>query len=89
MAGWLAGKVTLVTGGASGIGQATALAVAREGAPVVIADVDVAGGEETGHLITTKGGEARFVRADVPQAADGRGPDWQGCSGLWVARLCL
>jgi NAD(P)-dependent dehydrogenase (short-subunit alcohol dehydrogenase family) len=70
MAGWLAGKVTLVTGGASGIGQATALAVAREGAPIVIADVDVAGGEETGHLITTKGGEARFVRVDVSQAAD-------------------
>ncbi len=65
MAGWLEGKVTLVMGGASGIGRATALAFAREGAPI-----DVAGGEETGHLITTKGGEAHFVRADVSQAAD-------------------
>lgn len=70
MAGGLAGKVTLVTGGASGIGRATALAFAKEGAPIVIADVDGAGGEETGHLITTMGGEARFIRADVSQAAD-------------------
>jgi NAD(P)-dependent dehydrogenase (short-subunit alcohol dehydrogenase family) len=70
MAGGLAGKVTLVTGGASGIGRATALAFAKEGAPIVIADVDVAGGEETGHLITTMGGEGRFIRADVSQAAD-------------------
>jgi NAD(P)-dependent dehydrogenase (short-subunit alcohol dehydrogenase family) len=70
MAGELAGKVTLITGGASGIGRATAVAFAREGAPVVITDVDVAGGEATVHLITTQGGEARFVRADVSQAAD-------------------
>jgi NAD(P)-dependent dehydrogenase (short-subunit alcohol dehydrogenase family) len=70
MAGELAGKVTLITEGASGIGRATAVAFARAGAPIVIADVDVAVGEETGHLITSTGGEARFVRADVSQAAD-------------------
>jgi NAD(P)-dependent dehydrogenase (short-subunit alcohol dehydrogenase family) len=70
MAGGLAGKVTLVTGGASGIGRATALAFAKEGAPIIIADVEVAGGEETGHPITTMGGEARFIRADVSQVAD-------------------
>jgi NAD(P)-dependent dehydrogenase (short-subunit alcohol dehydrogenase family) len=70
MAAELAGKVTLITGGASGIGRATAVACARAGALLVIADVDMAGGEETAHLITTQGGEARFVRADVSQAAD-------------------
>ena len=47
MAGHLDGKIALVTGGGSGIGQATALVFAREGAKVVVADVQVDGGEET------------------------------------------
>ena len=69
MAGQLAGKVTLVTGGGSGIGKASALAFAREEARVVVADINVAGGEETVRLIQDTGGEAAFVRADVSQAS--------------------
>ena len=65
MSGWFAGKVALVTGGASGIGRATALAFAREGARTVISDVDADGGHETVHMIEDSGGEATFVTADV------------------------
>jgi len=70
MAGRVDGKIALVTGGGSGIGRATALAFAREGAKVVIADVVVAGGEETVRLIKAAGGEATFVKADVAKAAE-------------------
>lgn len=70
MAGRLDGKVALVTGGASGIGQATALIFAREGAKVVVADVTVEGGEETVRQIQAAGGGAIFVQTDVSQAAD-------------------
>jgi NAD(P)-dependent dehydrogenase (short-subunit alcohol dehydrogenase family) len=59
-----------VTGGGSGIGRASALAFAREGAKVVVADVDVAGGQETVRLIEAAEGTALFVRADVSQAAE-------------------
>jgi NAD(P)-dependent dehydrogenase (short-subunit alcohol dehydrogenase family) len=70
MAGRLAGKVALVTGGSSGIGRATARIFAREGAKVVVADVQVADGEETVRLIAAGGGEAIFVKTDVSQPAD-------------------
>jgi NAD(P)-dependent dehydrogenase (short-subunit alcohol dehydrogenase family) len=70
MAGRLAGKVALVTGGSSGIGRATARIFTREGAKVVVADVQVADGEETVRLIAAGGGEAIFVKADVSQPAE-------------------
>jgi NAD(P)-dependent dehydrogenase (short-subunit alcohol dehydrogenase family) len=66
----LKGKVALVTGAASGIGRASALAFAAAGAQVVVSDVVVDGGEETVALIWDVGGEATFVRADVSEAGD-------------------
>jgi NAD(P)-dependent dehydrogenase (short-subunit alcohol dehydrogenase family) len=70
MAGEFHGKVALITGGGSGIGRATALAFARAGARVVVADVRPEGGEETAALIRAAGGEAIVVRADVALAAE-------------------
>ena len=64
------GKIALITGGAAGIGRATALTFAREGAKVVVADVMVDGAKETVKLIKDAGGDAAFVRADVSQAAE-------------------
>jgi NAD(P)-dependent dehydrogenase (short-subunit alcohol dehydrogenase family) len=64
------GKVALVTGGGSGIGRATALAFAREGAQVVIGNRNVQRGEETVSMIRDAGGTASFRRTDVLVAAD-------------------
>ena len=72
MAGLVEGKAGLVTGAAGGIGRATALALAREGAAVVVNDLGSrrAEGEETVRLIEVEGGEARFVEGDVTRAVD-------------------
>ncbi len=66
----LENKVALVTGGSSGIGRACALAFAREGGKVVVADVLVKGGEETVQMIKEAGGESIFVKADVSKIED-------------------
>jgi NAD(P)-dependent dehydrogenase (short-subunit alcohol dehydrogenase family) len=70
MAGLVQGKIALVTGGSSGIGRATSLIFAREGAKVIVADVLVDGGEETVRLIKAAGGDAIFVKTDMSKASD-------------------
>ena len=58
-------KVALITGGASGLGRATALAFGQADAKVVVSDVSEEGGQETVEMIRSAGGEATFVRTDV------------------------
>ncbi len=66
------GKVGVVTGGASGIGRATAERLAKEGAAIVVADLDEGGGAETVKRIEKAGGRAVFINADVTRIADVR-----------------
>jgi NAD(P)-dependent dehydrogenase (short-subunit alcohol dehydrogenase family) len=61
----LVGKVAIVTGSASGIGRAIAELFAREGARVVVADINADGGTKTVEAIISSGGEAFFVKTDV------------------------
>jgi NAD(P)-dependent dehydrogenase (short-subunit alcohol dehydrogenase family) len=68
--GDLTGKRGLITGGASGIGRATALLFAREGAAVAVVDLDEVGGRAVVREIVNNGGQAIFVRCDVSQAID-------------------
>ncbi len=66
------GKTAVVTGGGSGIGRATAVRLAAEGAAVLAADLDEAGMRETVRLIESAGGRAAAVRADVTNAEQAR-----------------
>jgi len=61
----LSNKVALVTGGSTGIGRASALAFAREGAQVIIADINVDEGHNTVESIKSSGGDASFLEADI------------------------
>jgi len=63
-------KVALITGAGAGIGQATAVVFAREGAAVVVVDRSSETGRETAEIISNHGGRAIFVQADVSQSAD-------------------
>jgi NAD(P)-dependent dehydrogenase (short-subunit alcohol dehydrogenase family) len=68
--GVVAGKRAIVTGAANGIGRATAGLLAAEGARVLLADLDAAGGEDAVRVIRDQGGDARYVRCDVTSTAD-------------------
>lgn len=66
----LENKVALITGAGSGIGYQTALLFAKEGASVVVVDINDEGGNKTVSAINEQGGQATYVHADVSQAAD-------------------
>jgi 3-oxoacyl-[acyl-carrier protein] reductase len=66
----LEGKVALVTGAGSGFGKASALLFAKEGAKIVVVDIDSKTGNKTVDLIKRDGGEASFVQADVSKSSD-------------------
>lgn len=67
---WLEGRRVVITGAATGIGRATALLLAAEGARVVIGDVNAAGAERTAEEIRAGGGDANFVPMDVSKASE-------------------
>ena len=82
------GKVAIVTGGGKGIGRASALAFADEGAAVTIADIDRAAGEETRQLIADKGGRALFVEGDIADESYVKQCGGGNCRRVWLASMC-
>ena len=70
MTGILDGKIALITGAGSGIGRATALIFAREGASMALADVVEEGGQETLAMIKAAGAEGIFVKTDVSKSSE-------------------
>lgn len=80
--GRVAGKVAIVTGAAKGIGRETAIMLAREGAAVVVADIDEAGAKEVADAITQAGGKAAAIRQDAASEAD-----WEAVTKLALDRF--
>ena len=68
-------KVCVVTGSGGGIGRATAVEMARQGARIVVTDINDEGGHETVRLVQQAGGEAQYVHCDVTELGPGRRPD--------------
>ncbi len=66
----ISGALAIVTGAAAGAGRETALRLGREGATVVVADIDRTGGERTVREIERRGGQARFASADMRDGKD-------------------
>ncbi|WP_324721282.1 SDR family NAD(P)-dependent oxidoreductase [Salinimicrobium sp. HB62] len=66
------GKVVIITGAASGIGEATALLFGKEGAKVVVSDINIEAGKEVVNRIEKSGGTASFFKADVASAAENK-----------------
>jgi len=66
----LKNKVALITGASSGIGRETSLLFSKEGAKVVVVDINDAGGEETVQMVKDGGGEAIYFHADISKSAD-------------------
>src|SRR5256885_17031830 len=79
----LAGKVALITGGASGMGQSEATIFARAGAKVIVGDLLEAEGCQTVEKIASAGGQGRFVTPDGPREAAWRGARAPAAAGLW------
>ena len=65
----VAGKVAIITGGASGIGEGTAELLAHEGAAVAVVDVNAEGGRDVARRINSHGGQAIFIKSDVSKSA--------------------
>jgi NAD(P)-dependent dehydrogenase (short-subunit alcohol dehydrogenase family) len=85
--GQVEGKVAIVTGGASGIGAACAAILAREGAKVVVTDLDDTGGQAVVDKIGSAGDEAIFLHQDVTSRKAGQGSSKppSGTLGVWTA----
>ena len=85
--GMLDGKSALITGGGGGIGRATALVFAREGARVAVADAAEDAAQETVALVNAAGGQAMSLTGDVTDATRGAGDDQDRGRRVWPARL--
>lgn len=66
----LANKVAIITGAGSGIGRASAIMFAKEGAKIIVADINDGGGEDTVAAIKSSGGEVAFIQTDVSIASE-------------------